>query len=31
MEVTQKVRAKNSKIWVYQRLPKIASNPIWVA
>jgi hypothetical protein len=30
-ELHKKVRAKNSKIWVCQRLPKIASDPNLVA
>jgi hypothetical protein len=30
-ELQKKVRAKNSKIWIFKRLPKIASNPNLVA
>jgi hypothetical protein len=26
-ELHKKIRAKNNKIWVYQRLPKIANDP----
>jgi hypothetical protein len=27
----QKLKSKNNKIWICQRLPKNASNPNWVA
>jgi hypothetical protein len=30
-ELQKKVRAKNNKIWICGRLPKIASNPNLVA